>query len=394
MTPSFDAIIIGLGAMGSAAACELAGRGARVLGMDRLAPPHALGSTHGESRIIREAYFADPRSVPLVRRAYERWAALEREAGRALSVRTGGLMIGPEEGHVVAGAAASARLHGLPHEMLSAAAVRARFPAYDPPNEHVALLEPRAGLLFPEACVEACLALARRRGAELRLEERAVAWEGGDDGVTVRTERGRYRAARLVLAAGPWMPELLSSLLPLAVERQMFHWFAPAEPNERAALAPERCPIALWEYRPGGMVATFPDLGSGVKFCIHHEGELTSPEAVRRTVSAEEDARARSLLARLMPGAAGPVAGHRVCLYTNTPDGHFVLDWHPAHPGRVLLVSPCSGHGFKFASALGEVAARMALGEDAGFDLGLFRADRFADRVAPVESARPTTTPA
>jgi sarcosine oxidase len=368
-----DVAIVGLGAMGSAAAHELARRGARLVGFDRYAPPHALGSTHGRTRIIREAYFEHPLYVPLVRRAYERWAELEKEAERTLFQRTGGIMVGPADGVLVAGALCSAQEHGLPHELLDADELRVRYPMLAPPEGAVALFEPRAGILFPEACVESWLTLARSHGALLRSSEQVLHWEASGDGVRVETTGGTYGAARLLLTAGAWLPTLIPELgLPLAIERQLFHWFAPARPED---FAPERFPIGLWEYAEDRIVATFPDVGDGVKIGIHHEGELTDPERVRREVSAQETARVRALLARLVPAAAGPMVEARVCLYTNTPDHHFLIDFHPQHP-QVLIASPCSGHGFKFASVIGEVLADLLLTGRSDFDLSLFRADR------------------
>jgi sarcosine oxidase len=370
---NYDVAILGLGAMGSAAAHELARRGVRVIGFDRYAPPHALGSTHGRTRIIREAYFEHPAYVPLVRRAYERWAELEEEAERPLFRCTGGVMVGPAEGMLVSGALCSAKEHGLDHELLSAAELRQRFPLLAPPEDAVALFEPRAGLLFPEACVESWLSLAGQHGAEVHVGERALHWESSGDGVRVETTGGTYGAAQLLVAAGPWLPTLVPELgLPLEIERQMFHWFAPARASD---FAPDRFPIGLWEYAENRIVATFPDVGDGVKIGVHHEGEPTDPDRVRREVSEGETARARALLARLVPAAAGPMLDARVCLYTNTPDHHFLIDFHPQHP-QVLIASPCSGHGFKFASAIGEVLADLLLTGRSEFDLSLFRLDR------------------
>ncbi|HEV2146719.1 MAG TPA: N-methyl-L-tryptophan oxidase [Longimicrobiaceae bacterium] len=374
MTP-LDVILVGAGAMGSAAAYRLAKQGARVLALDAHAPPHRLGSSHGGTRIIREAYYEHPLYVPLVRRAYELWAETERESGRTLFTRTGGVMVGPEEGRLVAGARTSAVEHAIPHDVLSPREARHRYPQLRVPEGMVALLEQRAGILLPEPCVDTHLALARAHGAELRFGEEVTGWEAGDGGVSVTTALGRYRAGRLVLAAGPWMPELLGGLeLPLQVERQTFHWYRPAEEPE--AYGPARCPLGLWEYRPGRFLATFPDFGEGVKAQIHHEGAATTARGVERETTPEDEAPALALLRRFLPGAAGPLLGTSVCLYTNTPDAHFVLDHHPASP-RVVVASPCSGHGFKFSSAIGEAIAALALGETYPLDLSPFSIARF-----------------
>jgi sarcosine oxidase len=375
---SYDVIVAGLGAMGSAATYELSARGVRVLGLDRFAPPHTLGSTHGRTRIIREAYFEHPLYVPLVRRAYERWDALAAAIGEPTYIITGGLMIGPSGGPLVTGAVASAREHDIEHDLLDAATLRRRYPVLRPPEGAVALLERRAGLLFPELCIRAYLDLAARQGATLGLEEPITSWEEEGDGVRVHTTRGTHSARRLLLAVGAWLPELArDDRLPLEVERQTLHWFAARErPDELKAA---RMPLALWELENERLFATFPDTGDGVKVGVHHEGEITTPDTVRRATSPEEDEDVRALTARVIPAAAGRLLEARVCLYTNTPDHHFLIDQHPAHPA-VLVASPCSGHGFKFASAIGEVLADLLTDEKPAFDLAPFSLARFGAR--------------
>src|SRR5437667_3211847 len=220
MSSRFDVIIVGLGAMGSAVACHLARRGKRILGLDRFAPPHAFGSSHGQTRIIREAYFEHPLYVPLVQRAYELWAELEKEAGRSLFRETGGLMIGKPDSAVVAGATRSAREHSLRHEVFSAAEVRSRFPALLPTDEMLAVWEPRAGILFPEICIEAHLTMARKQRADLRRDEPALSWEEDGGAVRVIRSKGAYRGGRLVLTGGSWSQSLHRDLrLALAVGR-------------------------------------------------------------------------------------------------------------------------------------------------------------------------------
>jgi sarcosine oxidase len=364
----WDAIVTGLGAMGSAAVREMSRRGLRVLGLDRYAPPHAHGSTHSRTRIIREAYFEHPAYVPLVQRAEQLWSELERDADEPLFVRTGGLMIGPERGTLVDGARTSADQHGLPYEMLPAAEVRRRFPALTPADDAVALHEPRAGVLFPEACVRALLSYALRSGADLRTNEPMLSWRVEGGVVRVATAIGENVADRLVLALGPWLPEFLNGAqMPLTVERQMQHWFSPRANAER--FAPDHLPIALWET--DRLFYTLPDFGDGIKIAIHHDGEVTDPHHVRRTINEDEDANARALVERFLPDGSGELRDRAVCLYTNTPDGHFLIDCHPDHP-EVLIVSACSGHGFKFATAIGEIVADMILGETRE-DLGLFK---------------------
>jgi sarcosine oxidase len=375
----YDVIVAGLGAMGSATAYHLARGGARVLGIDKFEPPHALGSSHGKSRIIREAYFEDPLYVPLVQRAYALWDALERDSGAEIFVRTGGLMLGPADGQVVPGALRSAREHGLPHEELSAAQVHARFPGFRPTTDMAAVWEPRAGFLKPEAAIAAHLDLASRHGAELRTSEPLVEWRPASDGVEVATRYGSrqttYRAAGLVLAAGAWMPRVAHDVrLPLRVERTVQYWFRPSPST--TAFDRDRFPIFLCEYTPGLTWYGFPDVGDGVKVALHHQGEPADPDTVRREVGAHEIAYIRALVRTMMPRADGPLVETAVCMYTNTPDEHFIIDRHPRH-SRVIIASPCSGHGFKFSSAIGEQLATLALGERPTFDLTPFRISRF-----------------
>ena len=371
----FDVGIVGLGAMGSMAALELARRGRRVIGFDRLHPPHVFGSSHGKSRIIREAYFEHPQYVPIVQRAYEQWTALERECGRTLLVPTGGLMIGAPDGALLGGARRSAAEHRLPSEELSASEVRSRFPVFEPASNEIGLFEPRAGVLFPEEAVGAALDQAARAGAELRFDQPVTAWNAGE-AITVRTGLDRFTVDRLVLAAGAWMSGALPrTSLPLAVARQTLFWFAPA--GEAALVAKERMPVFIWEWAPEEMFYGFPDFGDGVKVAIHHQGEPADPDHVPRTVLPGEADRLRGVMETRIPACAGPLRKSCVCLYTNTPDRDFILDRHPDEP-RVVLASPCSGHGFKFAPAIGEAIADLVEDREPRFDLAPFRIARFA----------------
>jgi len=370
----FDTVIVGLGAMGSAALHHLALRGVKVLGVDTFATPHVHGSTHGRTRIIREAYYEHPCYVPIVQRAYELWAQLEREIGEQLFVQTGGLMIGPPDGEIFAGALRSATEHGLAHTILEPREVHARFPGFRVPEGSMALHEPRAGLLFPEKCVEAHLALARRAGASVRTGVTVTAWDADDD-VRILTDAGELRARTLILAAGPWLPALVPELeLPLEVERQLFHWFEPASHPEWYDAA--HSPISLIEYARDRFFATFPDVGHGVKAGVHHEGEVIDIDAPRAPASEAEGAEMQALLARYLPQAAGRILDRATCVYTNTPDHDFVLDRHPEHP-NVIIASPCSGHGFKFSSAIREILADFVTSRQTSFDLRPFALSRF-----------------
>src|SRR5882672_7129732 len=371
MSKSYDVVVVGLGAMGIAAAFHLAKRGQRVLGLDRFTPPHSIGSSHGKTRIIREAYFEHQLYVPLVQRAYQLWGDLEHASGRELLRIAGGLSIGRPDGVLVSGARRSAEQHRLRHELLTAADVRLRFPALQPADDMIGVWEPRAGILVPEACVSAHLALAQALGATLRYDEPLAHWRSDGDGVSVVTDKDEYRAKQLLLTAGSWIGSLVRDLdLPFAVERQVLYWFEPrANP---AAFAPTRCPVHLWETAPRKFFYGFPDLGDGVKVAVHHAGEIIDPDGVRREVGNAEVAAMRELVQRFLPDAGGVLRSAAVCMYTNTPDEHFWIDRHPEQ-ARALIASACSGHGFKFASVIGEVLADLVTSGQSRFDLSLFR---------------------
>lgn len=374
---SYDSIVVGLGAMGSATLYHLARRGQRVLGLEQFTPGHELGSSHGDSRIIREQYFEHPLYVPLVQRAYELWRELEERSGRSLLTITGGLMIGPRDGMVVAGTLRSATEHHLPHEVLTAAQVRARFPAFEMRDDLAAVLDPRAGFLDADACNAAHLDAARRDSADVRSEEKMLAWEADGEGVRVTTTRGVYTAARLLLSCGAWNAEVLRDLqLPLTIERQVLYWF---DPGERAVLYDTvSFPVFAYEYTPGHICYGVPRLARGVKASVMHSGEVAAtPAEVRRTVAEYEVDALRSALQPVLPALSQTTVRERkVCVFTNTPDGHFLVDRHPRHP-QVIVSSPCSGHGFKFASALGELQAELLTTGIASFDISPFRVSRF-----------------
>jgi sarcosine oxidase len=379
---SSEVIVIGLGAMGAATAWALARSGFRVLGLDAFRRGHDRGSSHGKTRIIRTAYYESPEYVPLVRRAWTLWRQLEAESGQSLLRMTGGLYVGRPDSSLVSGVLASVRAHGLAHELLEASEAMARFPGLRLAPEQVAVFEPEAGLIDPEAAVAAMLDRATAAGAQLRHETPVIAWAVDGDGVRVETPAGTFRADRLVLAAGAWLSQLVPELgLPLEVWRILHVHFAPQAGGRYAA---DRFPFALWEDETG-LYSAFPELpGQGVKFGRHDTGEVCTPQTVRRTATSEEIAELRHALERYWPEAGGAVLWYLTCLYTVTPDHHFLIDRHPLRP-QVVLCSACSGHGFKFAPAIGEIVAALAI--DSGAQpAALFRLERF--RRKSIEAAR------
>lgn len=388
-----DVAVIGMGVHGAATIHELAQRGLTVIGIDAQTPPAERGSSNGRTRIIREAYFEHSLYVPLVQRAYELWSGMEELTGTVLYRQTGGVSAGPGTGELVSGALRSAREHALEHELLDAVQLRRRFPALLPRPDHVGVFEQRAGVLLVEPCIRTMLQLARGYGAMLHTSTRVERWHAEAAGVVIETTQGTLHARQMVIAAGAWLNPVLrldtshasgavgskrhaSPLqLPLTVERQTPHWFAPAA--GRTEFSAAACPVTILEYATDRYIYTLPDTGAGVKVGIHHEGRPVDPDTVDLTVTLAEEARVRALLESWMPGAAERVLDATVCLYTNTPDRHFVIDVHPVHD-NVLLVSACSGHGFKFAPSIGELVADLLLDGESWMDLTPFGVARLS----------------
>jgi sarcosine oxidase len=372
---AYDAIVVGLGAHGSATVAELARRGAKVLGLERFERGHAKGSFVGKSRIIRLAYFEHPDYVPLLRRAWERWLDLERETGAKLLHQTGGLYAGAPDSEIVTGSLRSVREHGLAHETLTTDDLRQRFPWLKVDDGMVGLFEEQAGYLVPEACIEAHLQVAERNGAELRFGDDVDDWHKDGSGFGVHTSGGmRDTAAHVVLTPGAWLPGLLPDVeLPLAVERVPLFWFEPARPDPFRDI-----PVYIVETEEGSYYG-FPYLADqGLKVARHGSGDaLKDPDRLDRSIRPGEDERVRRFVRRYLPGGDGPLRESVVCMYTKTPDEHFVIDTLPRLPG-VVYASACSGHGFKFGSVVGEILADLALTGQTAHPIGFLAASRFA----------------
>ncbi len=381
MPEKLDVIVLGLGGMGSAAACQLAARGHRVLGLEQFTSPHDRGSSHGQTRVIRQAYFESPTYVPLLFRAYELWRDLEHATKQKFLNLCGGLMMGAPGSAVVEGSTRSAVQHGLSHELLDTKEIRRRFPPIHPPAGTVGLFERNAGFIFPEASVKAHLDRARQLGARLQFEENVLGWEAVGDGVRVRTSRGEYEAQRLVITAGAWTGEVLSDLrLSLEVERAVLYWFEPTEGIE--PFLPGRFPIFIAEDKDGLLPYGIPAVdgpAGGVKVSFYHAPNpvtADSPVAIQRVVTNEEAEVMREHIARLLPSLGGRLVRSVTCMYTNTPDKHFIIDLHPAHP-QVSIAAGFSGHGYKFCSVVGEILADLAESGRTRHDLSPFRLARF-----------------
>lgn len=370
----FDVIVLGLGGMGSAAAAALARRGVRVLGLEQFALAHSRGSSHGRTRIIRTAYYEHPAYVPLVRRAFTLWAEVEARTGKKLLTPCPCLTVGEPRGELIAGVQAAAGEHGLSVESLTAAEVERRFPQFRIPGHFSGVVEQTAGILAVEECVRVLLTDAAAHGAELRSDEAVIGYEAVTGGVEVTTAKETYSAAKLVVAAGAWATTLLADMgVPLSVMRQVQWWFGADD-----SFAPGRFPVFLLDT-PAGAYYGLPAVDDlGVK-CARHYGapELPSPDEVKWDRDRGEEKPVRNFLAHHLPALDRPPTHAEVCMYTLTPDRHFVIDVHPDFP-QVAVACGFSGHGFKFAPTVGEILADLALDGRTAHPIELFRAGRFA----------------
>jgi len=374
---TYDVIVVGIGGMGSATAWQLARRGQRVLGLERFDIPHAHGSSHGISRIIRLPYYEAPAYVPLLHRAYALWRDAEAATGEELLVTTGSIDASAEDDKLFQGALASARLHGLAHEVLTGAEVNERFPGYRLPSSHRAVFQPQGGLIASERAIIAHVRAAQACGAVIQARERVLRWEASPtgEGVTVTTDKATYAAARLVLTAGAWMGELARPLAGVAVaERQVLAWLQPLRPDW---FGPDRFPVFNLQVEEGRYYG-FPVYEvPGFKFGrYHHQEETGAPDTLLREPDAADEALLRQFGERYFPDGSGTTMALRACMFTNTPDEHFILDHLPEYP-QVTVASPCSGHGYKFCSVIGEILADLATGDGTTrHDIGFLRLQR------------------
>lgn len=376
--PTYDVIVLGLGGMGSATSFHLARRGLKVLGLERFDLVHEYGSSHGLTRIIRLAYWEHPTYVALLRRAYELWRELEALSGERLLYITGSVDAGPDGSAVFEGALKSSELHGLPHEVMNGTELQRRFAGYRLPREIRCLYQPEGGFLLPERCNVAHILQAQARGAEARCREPALDWGANGGHVWVRTTHGRYEAGRLVICAGPWAAKLVPELAGLAVpERQVLAWLQPERPE---CFRVGAFPVFNLEVEEGRFYGLPAFLVPGFKFGkYHHLGEVVDPDATNREPQAEDEELLRAFARRYFPDGTGPTLMLKTCLFTNSPDHHFILDRHPDHP-EVVIAAGFSGHGYKFCSVIGEVMADLAQRGEARHDIEFFRLKRFAAR--------------
>ncbi len=378
MKTHYDVIVIGVGSMGAATCSHLAKRNVSVLGLEQFDIPHNRGAHHGLSRMIRQSYYEHSSYVPLLKRAYELWHELEDETECQLLTLNGGLYIGPADGEIVKGSLQSALDHNLPHQHLDRAAIADRFPQFSLPDDFEALYEENAGFVVPELAVGSHVELALRHGAELHGHEAVIDWSTNTSGVTVTTDQSTYQAGHLVITAGAWSARLLESLgIPLTVTRQVLGWTTPKQQN---LFTPERFPCWFIESEPGFGHYGFPILPGqpGFKSALHKPATIVDPDKVERAPLPEDESTIRTALASYIPDANGPLLALRTCLYTNSPDSHFIIDHAPDHHDRLTLATGFSGHGFKFAPVVGEILADLATKGNSLHSIDLFSLKRFA----------------
>ena len=375
----YDAIVIGVGGMGSAAVYHLARRGVRVLGIERYDIPNEMGSSHGVTRMIRLSIQEGRAYVPLVQRAYELWRQLESVAGERLLITTGSIRAGIEGDQMFEGSKEACDAHNIPYEVLTGPEVNQRFPGYQLPEEALAVYQPDGGFLLSERCIVTHVAAALNLGGEVHGREQVLGWEPKGDGVEVRTDRGAYSADKLIVCSGAWTAKLLPRLAEFAKpERQVLAWFQPKRPQ---LFRPDTFPVFGVVVEEGRFYG-FPSLGTTGEIPsfkvgrTHHLNQQVDPDNMDRESHLEDEKVLRDFTRRYFPQAAGPTLGLKTCLFTNSPDGHFILDILPGLP-QVSVAAGFSGHGFKYCSVVGEIMADLAQHGETPHDLSMFRLARF-----------------
>lgn len=386
---NYDVIVVGLGAMGAATLYQLSLMGVKALGIDRYSPPHRYGSTHGESRITRQAIGEGAEYVGFVLRSNELWRQLEAETGEQLFVKTGLALIVPKDGgpvhhgkaDFVGDSARIAAQYGIEHEVMTGAELGYRYPQFILKGDEFAYFEPSAGALFPEKCIAAQLKRAAELGAKMRLGEAIIGWEAGASGVSLKTASADYKAEKLVLSAGAWMPELTGAGLPdiVKIYPQLLHWFPVPSPQE---YAPDRFPVYIWLHgaKPEEYFYGFPSFGGAASIKVATEQYLDEWDGKQLNPDASFETAQREMFSGHLSGRLRGVSPQAVksapCLYSVTLDAGFILDRHPSSD-RVWIVSPCSGHGFKHSAGVGEAIAQWVTDGSPTSDMTPFGLSRF-----------------
>ena len=381
-TDTCDVAVLGLGGVGASAFCSLAARGTSVIGIDRFESIHEMGSSHGQSRVFRVAYFEHPDYVPLAQFSREQWVELDARAPNRIFVPAGGAWIGPESGPHVSESRLAAEQHGLEFEMLSADEAMSRWPALRIPHEQVCFHEPAAGLICPEHAIEAFLREGTMHGGRVMRGRTVESIEQNDDGILVRMQDGVVKAGRIVMALGPWMPAYTTDLkIRLEPQRQLLGWTRPADPE---LVREGRLPVWLFADNDESIQYGFPicsDLPGpgGFKLARHCDGDSCDPDLIRRDTNESDANLVLERLDERIPAGFGPLTTLKTCIYTMSDDGHFIVDKHPEND-RIILACGLSGHGFKFCPALGQALSDLALEAGTDIPIGFLGLGRFKDQ--------------
>ena len=370
----YDVIIIGLGAMGSAASYYLSKNGVKVLGLDTYEPPHKLGSSHGHTRVIREAYHEGTSYVPIVKRAYELWNELDHEIEDKLILEYGGMYLG-DDGKYLSDAKKSAKKYDIPIKEFSSKEIKEKYNILNPPNNFKGLLENRSGAVFPEKAISNFLSKSINNGSSHNYNEKVIGWEKQSKFYKVETDKNNYFAEKLIFSSGAWIKNLVPSLkLPVKIERQVLFWFDPIKDKDKFHYS--NMPNTGWDLDNGMEFYTQPNIeNKGFKVAMHHNGKFISENDLNRESNADDLSIVKNFLEEYIPLANGKLIDSRVCVYTNTPDLDFIIDFYP-NDENIIICSPCSGHGFKFTPAIGEICSELVINNGTNYDLSEFSIKR------------------
>ena len=370
----YDVIIIGLGAMGSAASYYLSKNGVKVLGLDTYEPPHKLGSSHGHTRVIREAYHEGTSYVPIVKRAYELWNELDHEIEDKLILEYGGMYLG-DDGKYLSDAKKSAKKYDIPIKEFSSKEIKEKYNILNPPNNFKGLLEYRSGAVFPEKAISNFLSKSINNGSSHNYNEKVIGWEKQSKFYKVETDKNNYFAEKLIFSSGAWIKNLVPSLkLPVKIERQVLFWFDPIKDKDKFHYS--NMPNTGWDLDNGMEFYTQPNIeNKGFKVAMHHNGKFISENDLNRESNPDDLSIVKNFLEEYIPLANGKLIDSRVCVYTNTPDLDFIIDFYP-NDENLIICSPCSGHGFKFTPAIGEICSELVINNGTNYDLSEFSIKR------------------
>ncbi|MFN8578530.1 MAG: N-methyl-L-tryptophan oxidase [Candidatus Sericytochromatia bacterium] len=372
MKKIYEVIVIGIGAMGSSALYHLSKKNSNILGIDQFVPPHNLGSSYGETRIIREAYFEHPLYVPFIQNAYKLWDELQEKSDEQLIKNTTGLMLGDLESETVTGAELSAITHNLPYQKLDFQEINKRFNYFKPTDETYGIFEKNAGVLFPEKCITENLKQAKLNGAEVLNNTKIISWEQKSDFILLKSSDNEFRSKKIIISNGAWILDLLKINLPLEVSRETLFWIEDNNNNLKD------CPIYIWEYEKDKIFYGFPTMNNMAKVAFHHQRNLTTADKLNRDISQEEKEKMLNIAHKYL-NLKGEIQRQEVCMYTNTPDHHFLIDFYPDNE-NIIIASPCSGHGFKFSSIIGKILSEMIFEEKLSNNIDPFKINRLLNK--------------